>query len=511
MPEGHRRSRSRARRSRDPGLTPLPWRPVDNPYPPMAPLSADQLEAIHEASLTLLEEAGVEVMSAAALDLFEQAGATVDRASGVVRPDRALVMEQIAKAPSRFRLTPREPAHALEVGGSRLHFGLVSGAPNLHDRINGRRAGNLPDYIKLVSLAQSFPCIHFLGSQPAPPIELPANSRHLDIARANLVYTDRIFHAIGIGAGRVSDVIELVARARGLSAEQLESDPSVIVNINVNSPRKLDDAMADGLMACARANQATIITPFTLMGAMTPVTLAAALTQQNAEALLGLTLVQLTRPGAPMVYGGFTSNVDMKTGAPAFGTPENAKANLAGGQLARRYGLPYRTSDCNAANTVDAQSTWETMMALWGACMGHGNLIYHGAGWLEGGLVASFEKLIVDAEILQHMISFFSPIDTSAAEIGLDAIKSVAPGGHFFGTEHTMARYETAFYAPFLSDWRTQENWALDGAKTATERATELWQRVLADYEPPEMDEGRLEAIDAYIALRKEALQGEEP
>lgn len=511
MPHGARRVRGRERRSRDPGVTPLPWRAVDNPFPPLEPLSADQIEAIHEASLTLLERDGVEVMSEAALDLFAAAGATVDRASGVVRPDRDLVLEQIAKAPSRFTLTPREPAHALQIGGNRLHFGLVSGAPNLHDRINGRRAGNLPDYIRLISLGQSFPCIHFLGSQPAPPIELPANTRHLDIAHANLVYTDRIFHAIGIGAGRVADAVEMVARARGLTAAELESDPSVIVNININSPRKLDDAMAEGLMESARRNQATIITPFTLMGAMTPVTLAAALTQQNAEALVGLTLVQLTRPGAPMVYGGFTSNVDMKTGAPAFGTPENAKANLAGGQLARRYGLPYRTSDCNAANTVDAQATWETMMALWGASMGHGNLIYHGAGWLEGGLVASFEKLVVDAEILQHLISFLQPIDTSPSEIALDAIESVPPGGHFFGTEHTMARYETAFYAPFLSDWRTQENWAADGAKTATERATEIWQRLLSDFTPPPMAESRREAVDAYVAQRKESLGSEEP
>ncbi|MBP5857386.1 trimethylamine methyltransferase family protein [Marivibrio halodurans] len=511
MPRPQRRARGRERRDRDPGIRTLPWQSVENPFPPLEPLSADQVEAIHEASMDLLENHGIEVMGDAALDSFARAGAMVDRGSGVVRLDRGLVAEAIAKAPSRFTLTPREPAHALELGGNRIHFGLVSGAPNLHDRINGRRAGNLQDYIRLVSLGQCFPCIHFLGSQPAPPIELPANSRHLDIARANLVHTDRIFHAIGIGAGRVADAVEMVARARGMSAEDLENDPSVITNLNINSPRKLDEAMAEGLMESARRNQATIVTPFTLMGAMTPVTLAAALTQQNAEALLGLTLVQLTRPGAPMVYGGFTSNVDMKTGAPAFGTPENAKANLAGGQLARRYGLPYRTSDCNAANTVDAQATWETMMALWGAVMGHGNLIYHGAGWLEGGLVASFEKLVVDAEILQHIISFLKPIDTSPAEIATEAIAAVAPGGHFFGTEHTMARYETAFYAPFLSDWRTQENWREDGAKTATERATGVWQRLLAEYEPPPMDPGRLEAIDAYVAKRKETLGTEEP
>ena len=189
----------------------------------------------------------------------------------------------------------------------------------------------------------------------------------------------------------------------------------MIGNINVNSPRKLDEEMANGAMELARWNQATVVTPFTLMGAMTPVTMGAALVQQNAEALLGITLVQLTRPGAPVVYGGFTSNVDMRSGAPTFGTPENAKANLAGGQLARRYGLPYRTSACNASNTVDAQATWETMMALWGAVMGHGNFIYHAAGWLEGGLVASFEKIVVDVEVLQHVVGLMTPVDTSCS------------------------------------------------------------------------------------------------
>jgi len=244
---------------------------------------------------------------------------------------------------------------------------------------------------------------------------------------------------------------------------------------------------------------------------MTPVTLAAGLVQQNAEALFGLAMIQAFYPGAPVVYGGFTSNVDMRSGAPAFGTPENAKANLAGGQLARRYGLPYRTSGCNASNTTDAQAVYETQMSMWSAVLGHGNLLYHAAGWLEGGLVASFEKLIIDVEMLQNLISMLSPIQTSEEELGIDAIKAVAPGGHFFGTEHTMARYETAFYTPLVSDWQNNENWEAAGGKDATERATSLWQQAIETFEAPLIDGDRREAIDEYVDRRKTQIGSSEP
>jgi trimethylamine--corrinoid protein Co-methyltransferase len=240
-------------------------------------------------------------------------------------------------------------------------------------------------------------------------------------------------------------------------------------------------------------------------------TMAGALAQQNAEALLGIALLQLTRPGTPVVYGGFTSNVDMRSGSPAFGTPENSLANIAGGQLARRYKLPYRTSACNASNAVDAQATYETQMALWGAVMGHGNLIYHAAGWLEGGLVASFEKLIIDCEMLQHMSALLQPLKIDLTETGLEAMREVGPGGHFFGCAHTMERYKNAFYQPFLSDWQNSENWVLAGAKDATTRATEIWPKILAEFEPPPTDPAIEEELQAYMAKRKEVLGSEEP
>ena len=248
------------------------------------------------------------------------------------------------------------------------------------------------------------------------------------------------------------------------------------------------------------------MTPFTLAGAMSPITLAGSLAQQNAEALAVIAYAQLVRPGTPVIYGGFTSNVDMKSGAPAFGTPENARAALAGGQLARRYNLPYRSSNANAANVPDAQAAWESMMSLWSAVMGHATLIMHGAGWLEGGLVASFEKMIIDAELLQTMAVFLEPIEVTRETLGLDAIREVGPGGHFFGAAHTLARYETAFYAPMLADWRNFESWREAGGKSAYERANGIWKQLLADYQPPPIDPAIEEALQAYVARRKEAI-----
>ena len=253
----------------------------------------------------------------------------------------------------------------------------MAGPPNVHDRVNGRRAGNLGDYQNFIRLAHYFNAIHLIGNQVTAPQELPANSRHLDCYLANLTLSDLTYHCTAIGRGRALDGITMMAISRGISVEEMAQDPGVTTIISVNSPRLFDDAMGEGLMAMAEHGQPVTVTPFTLMGAMTPVTLPAALVQQNAEALFGVALTQLVRPGTPVMYGAFTSNVDMRSGAPAFGTPENTKANLIAGQLARRYRLPYRTSNANASNAVDLQAAYETCMATWGAVMGGGNLIYH--------------------------------------------------------------------------------------------------------------------------------------
>ena len=269
----------------------------------MQALDEEQLELVHEATLDLLENLGIEVLGDQALDLFRRAGADVGD-DGIVRMDRALVMQTIASAPETFTLTPRNPDRALVAGADEVHFGLVSGPPNVHDAVNGRRAGNMKDYRDLIRLGQAFDVIGFFGNQAIAPTDLPAGTRHLDTTIANLTLADKPFFATGIGAGRCRDAVELCAIARGLTLDEMVDHPTVGTNINVNSPRKLDDAMAYGAMQMAMLGQAVVVTPFTLMGAMTPATMAGALVQQNAEALLGVCLVQLTRPGAPVIYGG---------------------------------------------------------------------------------------------------------------------------------------------------------------------------------------------------------------
>jgi trimethylamine--corrinoid protein Co-methyltransferase len=501
MARNGRRSANRPRGDRTIGQ--LPWRTVRNPYPPLEILSADQLEAIHDASMDILESIGIEFLGDDALDLLSQGGATVDRASRVVRIDRGLVAETLRTAPSKVQLTPRNPDRRITLGGDHVNFSLVAGPPNVHDCLRGRRSGNYADYCDLLRLTQSLNVIHCLGNQAVAPIELPAETRHLDCYLANVTYTDRVFNCSAVGAERALDGVEIAAIARGVARDALIDSPAVLTIVNVNSPRRVDGPMGEGLIAMARQGQVVVVTPFTLMGAMTPVTLAAALAQQNAEALAGVVLTQLARPGAPVVYGAFTSNVDMRSGAPAFGTPENAKSTLAGGQLARRYGLPYRASNSSASNTVDAQAAYESQMTLWPAVMGHANLIYHGAGWMEGGLTASFEKIVLDAEMLQMMTEILIPIAVDDEALGLDAIREVGPGGHFFGAAHTLARYETAFYSPMLADWRNFETWREAGGQTATQRATAVWQKLLAQYEPPPLDPAVTEALDAFVRRRK--------
>ena len=506
-----RREGGRTRRVAGGALPQLPWRDVRNPYAPLAMLSADQVEEIHQTSLRILAELGIELMSPHARALMRAYGAETDESTGNVRIDAALVERALATAPPSFTLTPRNPGRAVVLGGNHLVFGLVAGPPNVHDLVRGRRPGNYRDYCDFIRLAQYFNAVHVIGNQVCAPVELPANTRHLDAYLANLTWSDRAYHCTAIGAGRARDGAAMMAVARGIPLDALAASPGVITIISVNSPRRFDEAMAEGLVAMAELGQPVVITPFTLMGAMAPVTLAAALAQQNAEALFGVVLAQAVRPGTPVMYGAFTSNVDMRSGAPAFGTPENAKANVASGQLARRYRLPYRTSNASASNAADAQGAYETQMSLWGAVLGGGNLVYHAAGWQEGGLTASFEKFVLDVEMLQMMMEFLEPPVVDEATLGFDAIRRVPTGGHFFADAHTMERYEHAFYQPLVSNWQNYENWEIGGALDATRRATQIWQRALEEYEAPPLDIAVREELEAYVQRRREQIGGGEP
>jgi trimethylamine--corrinoid protein Co-methyltransferase len=351
-------------------------------------------------------------------------------------------------------------------------------------------------------LVQSLNSIHLTAGYPVEPVDIDPPIRHLVATSDLLTLTDNVIHVYSLGRRRNLDAIEMVRIARGIGEEQLDSEPSLFTVVNTNSPLTLDVPMGHGVIEMARRNQVVCITPFTLAGAMAPITLAGALSQQNAEALVGLMLTQIVRPGSPFVYGGFTSNVDMQSGAPAFGTPEYWKTAVIGGQLARRYGVPYRSSNVCAANAVDAQAAYESMFAISGAIAGGCNLMMHGAGWMEGGLQASFEKLVIDADLLHMSAAALDPFVVDDETLAFEAIADVGPGGHFFGTAHTQARFRSEFYRPLVSDWRNYETWNEAGRPDAARRANTLAKRFLAEYREPPMDDDVREELADFVARR---------
>ena len=502
---GERSERRRGRRAQGDGagaaIRQMPWKQPRRLFPPVDLLSADEIESIHSHALTVLEDLGMEILHDEARAMLKAAGATVK--GDLVRIGREIVEASIGSAPEVFTLHARNPEHNTQIGGDAFTFRPVGGPPNCSDLDRGRRPGSFADSCNFLRLAQHFNCIHSSG-YAVDALDIHASIRHLKLGFAKATLTDKAGAASSTGRARLFDGIEMARIARGISHEQLDREPSVTVGINTNSPLKLDEMMTMGIVEAARMNQCLVVTPFTLAGAMAPVTMAGALVEQNAEALCGLTIHQLARRGAPFVYGGFTSNVDMKSGAPAFGTPEYMKACLVGGQLARRYKLPYRTSSTNAANSVDAQAAWESVFSLWGAVMGGGHMIVHAAGWMEGGLVAGYEKYMVDIELLQTIQEFLNPLEMTEDALGIEAMREVGPGGHFFGTRQTLERYSDAFYPPIISDWRNFEQWQAAGSPTAEEKANRLWKQALEEYQEPPMDPAIREELEAFVARRIE-------
>ena len=497
------RRSTRRKQATEFSISQLPVQNIVNPYPPVEILDPQQLEDIHDASMRILEEIGLQIENEAAKALMLKNGATLDSTTGYVQMDREMVMQFIRTVPGEFTLYARNPRFNAIIGGNHLNFSMVASAPNCSDIDRGRRTGTYVDFCNFLRLGQYFNIVNPISGYPVEPVDLPPQTRHLDGYLAFIQLTEKPWHAYSLGEGRIEDGLEMICIARGIDKETLKREPSVQTVVNTNSPLKVDDAMLQGLMLMAEYNQPVIVTPFTLAGAMSPVTLAGALAQQNAEALGVIAITQMVSPGAPAMYGGFTSNVDMKTGSPAFGTPEYAKAIYAGGQLARRYKIPYRTSNVNASNVVDAQATWESQVSLWSATMAHGNLIKHSAGWLEGGLCASFEKFIIDIEMMQIMVETLKGIEVSEQTLALDTIREVGAGGHFFGTDHTYARYETAFHTPFVSDWSNFETWEERGSLTATERANKIYKEVLENYQQPALDPAINEELEDYVSRRR--------
>ncbi|MEO1328705.1 MAG: trimethylamine methyltransferase family protein [Pseudomonadota bacterium] len=497
-----RRGGGRSAKARPSGPNLTPWKIPRYLDRPIEPLSEDQAQRMHDAAMRILEQIGIDFLNEEAKAALKQAGCDVDPDSFRVKMDRDFVMEMVGRAPSSFTLTPRNPAHALPIGGDRVVFGQVASPPNVSDLDRGRRVGDRAAYQELLKLAQSFPCIHFNAGYPVEPIDIHASVRHLHALYDKLTLTDKVCHGYSLGPERIEDAMEMARIAAGLSNEDFEAAPHMFTNINSSSPLKHDWPMLDGAMRCARRGQAVIVTPFTLSGAMAPVTIAGAVAQQTAEALAAIALLQWIKPGAPVVYGAFTSNVDMKTGAPAFGTPEYIRAMQMSAQMARFYGLPIRASNANAATALDCQAAWESVFALWGLITAGVNIVYHGAGWMEGGLVASMEKVVIDCELIQQVTHMLEPVPMEEADLALEAIMEVGPDGHFFGAAHTQERYKTAYYAPFLSDWSNYEAWAQAGAVETPQRANRIWKEMLAAYEAPPMPDENRGALEDFVARR---------
>ena len=494
--------RKRSRPARTSGaLQQPPFGQVPRPYAPIAVLSDDHIAAIHAAALRVLSEIGMSVLEPRAGDLFARAGATVT--GETVRLDPGLIAECLSTVPQTFTLAARNPLKSLRFGGNDCVFASVGGPAYVMDNDHGRRNGTHAEMCDYLKLTHSLNVLHQIGGTPFEPMDLPANTRYLDCFLAQIRLSDKNWQTETLGRARTLDGIELAAISLNCTVDDLAHRPALLGIINTNSPLQLDIPMAEGLVTMAEHGQVNVITPFTLAGAMSPVTLAGALVMQHAEALAGIALTQIVRPGVPVMYGGFTSNVDMRSGSPAFGTPEYAKAAQVSGQLARHIGVPFRSSNVCAANEVDAQAAYESQMALWGALTGGAHLLNHAAGWLHCGLTASFEKLILDAEMLQMMDAYFEPMATDPGALALDAILEAGAGGHFFGTAHTMARYEKAFHTPMLSNWDNHPQWLAKGSIDARTRANTVWKDLLAAHEDPPLDPAVDEALTAYVTRRK--------
>ncbi|MEI8238543.1 MAG: trimethylamine methyltransferase family protein [Actinomycetota bacterium] len=497
------------RRGRDRGLSSGPRLPEQIPYrqPYMRlnhtdVVSADELESIHQASLRILERTGMEFMDPEARSIMAEAGAEIDESNHRVRFPSELIERAITTAPEEFTLHSWNPAKNVRVGGRWITFGTVASTPHYMNRDGVRKAGDREGFRDLLKLAQMLDIIHYIAGYPTEPIDLHASVRHLEASYDILTMTDKGLHCYSLGRQRNRDCMEMVRIARGVDQSTLDREPSLITVVNTNSPLRLDIPMSQGMIEFAQHNQPVIVTPFTLSGAMAPITLAGALAQQNAEALAGIALMQLINPGSPVLYGGFTSNVDMQSGAPAFGTPEYVRTAMVGGQLARRYKVPYRSSNVNAANALDMQAAYESVFSLWGAIMGGVNFLMHGAGWMEGGLHASLEKMLLDADLLQMVAKMLEPVVVDDDTLAIDTIDEVGPGGHFFGTAHTQARFRDAFYRPILSDWRNYESWEEAGKPTTDQRATRLVGQFLDAYQEPAMDPAVKAELRAFVDQR---------
>ncbi len=466
-------------------------------------LSQEAMATLDGGWRRLMTEIGVEFMDDRALDLFRQHGQRVEENKVFLDPD--FVLEQVAKAPREFDLQARNPDNNVHIGGDSMAFGAVYGPPFVREG-DVRRDATMSDFRNFTKLAQSFGALDSAGGVICEPNDTPLDSRHLDMTYALQTLTDKIYMGNVVSGVNAADTIKMTEILFG-SRESIEATPATISLINCNSPLRWDDRMLEAQFEYSAANQAVVLTPFLLMGAMSPVTIPAALVQQITEALSGIALSQLIRPGSPVVFGSFLSNIDMQSGSPTFGTPESGIGLLCTGQIARHFGLPFRTGGGLTSSQVpDAQAGYEAMMTMLPTFLAGANWVMHSAGWLEGGLVAGYEKFIVDLEILQMLKHEFTPLEIDEASMAFGAHEEVGHGGHFLGAMHTMERFRTCFYRPFLSSSENYERWMRNGGNDTAARAASVWKKKLEEYEQPALDDAVRQELEEYVVRRRAEL-----
>ncbi|WP_148572470.1 trimethylamine methyltransferase family protein [Nocardioides caldifontis] len=474
-----------------------------NTMPRYEVLSADAMAQLDKGWRRLVTEIGVEFMSEKALELFRSAGQKVEENTVFLDPD--FVLEQVAKAPREFDVQARNPAHNIHIGGDSMAFGSVYGPPFVREG-EVRRDATMDDFRRFTMLSQSFDVLDSAGGVICEPNDTPLDSRHLDMTLALMTLTDKVYMGNVVSGVNARDTIAMGEILFGGRAA-IEETPVSISLINCNSPLRWDDRMLDALFEYAAAGQPCVLTPFLLMGAMSPVTIPAALVQQIAEALSGIALAQLIRPGCPVIFGSFLSNIDMQSGSPTFGTPESGLGLLCTGQIARHFGLPFRSGGALTSSQVpDAQAGYEALMTMLPTFLAGANWVMHSAGWLEGGLVAGFEKFIVDVEILQMLQAEFTPLEIDEASLAFDAHQEVGHGGHFLGAMHTMERFRTCFYRPMLSSSENYERWMRNGGVDAAGRAKKIYQQRLEEYEQPTLDDAVRQELEEYVVRRRAEL-----
>jgi trimethylamine--corrinoid protein Co-methyltransferase len=474
-----------------------------NSMPRYEILSAEALDRLDQGWRRLVTEIGVEFMSDRALTLFREAGQKVEENKVFLDPE--FVLAQVAKAPREFDVQARNPAHNLHIGGDTMAFGAVYGPPFVREG-EVRRDATMDDFRRFTQLAQSFEVLDSAGGVICEPNDTPLDSRHLDMTLALQTLTDKVYMGNVVSGVNARDTIAMGEILFG-GREAIEKLPVSISLINCNSPLRWDDRMLEALFEYAEAGQPVVLTPFILMGAMSPVTIPAALVQQMAEALSGIALAQLIRPGTPVIFGSFLSNIDMQSGSPTFGTPESGIGLLCTGQIARHFGLPFRTGGGLTSSQVpDAQAGYEALMTMLPTFLAGTNWVMHSAGWLEGGLVAGYEKFVIDIELVQMLQAEFRPLEIDEGSLAFDAHEEVGHGGHFLGAMHTMERFRTCFYRPMLSSSENYDRWMRNGGADTAERARKLYQRTLEAYEPPPMDDAVRQELEEYVVRRRREL-----